>query len=64
MTQQEERQAALAELENARRKRFLLKGLISDPASIAEFRQANDEVIRAAELCAAHVNKSAPRTVS
>lgn len=60
MTLYEEHQAALAELENARRKCFLLKGLISDPASIAEFRDANDEVIRAAELCTALATKLAP----
>jgi hypothetical protein len=53
-------EAARAELEKARRKSFLLKGLISDPASIAEFRTANDEVIRAAELCTALANKLAP----
>jgi hypothetical protein len=50
MTLSEEHQVALAELENARRKGFLLKALISDSASIAEFRKANDEVIRAAVL--------------
>jgi hypothetical protein len=59
MTLYEEQQAALAELEKARRKSFLLKGLISDPASIAEFRKANDEVIRAAELCTTLANKLA-----
>ena len=59
MTLYEEHQAALAELEKARRKSFLLKGLISNPASIAEFRKANDEVIRAAELCTAFANKLA-----
>jgi hypothetical protein len=59
MTLYEEYQAALAELEKARRKSFLLKGLISDPASVAEFREANDEVIRAAELCTALANKLA-----
>jgi hypothetical protein len=53
-------EAALAELEKARRKSFLLKGLISDPASISELRKANDEVIRAAELCGALANKIAP----
>jgi hypothetical protein len=57
MTLYEEQQAALAELEKARRKSFLLKGLISDPSSIAEFRVANDEVIRAAELCTALASK-------
>jgi len=60
MTPSEERQAALAKLEKARRKSFLLKGLISDPASMAAFRDANDEVVRAAELCGALANKSAP----
>ena len=60
MTLYEEHQAALAELEKARRKSFLLKGQISDPASTAEFREANDEVIRAAELCTALANKLAP----
>ena len=60
MTRYEEYQTALAELETARRKSFLLKGLISDPASIAEFRKANDEVIRTAELCGALANKVAP----
>jgi hypothetical protein len=53
-------EAALAELEKARRTSFLLKGLICDPASIAEFRTANDEVIRAAELCGALASKLAP----
>jgi hypothetical protein len=57
MTLYEKQQAALAELEKARRASFLLKGLISDPASIAEFRKANDEVIRAAELCTMLANK-------
>jgi hypothetical protein len=57
MTLYEEQQAALAELEKARRKSFLLKGLISDPATIAEFRKANDEVIWVAELCATLANK-------
>jgi hypothetical protein len=57
MTLYEEQQAALAELEKGRRKSFLLKGLISDPATIAEFRKANDEVIRAAELCTTLANK-------
>ena len=60
MTLYEEHQAALAELEKARRKSFLLEGQISDPASTAEFREANDEVIRAAELCTALANKLAP----
>jgi hypothetical protein len=57
MTLYEKYQAALAELEKARRKSFLLKCPISDPASLAEFRQANDEVIRSAELCATLANK-------
>jgi hypothetical protein len=60
MTRYEEYQAAQAELERARRKSFLLKGLISGPASIAEFRAANDEVIRIAELCGALANKLTP----
>ena len=60
MTLYEEHQAALAELEKARRMSFLLKGQISDLASIAEFREANDEVIRAAELSTAVTNKLAP----
>jgi hypothetical protein len=64
MTLYEEQQAALAELEKARRTSFLLKGLISDPLSIAKFREANDEVIRAAELCAALANKVAPATAT
>jgi hypothetical protein len=59
MTLYQEHQAALAELEKARRKSFLLRGLISDPASIAEFRKANDEVFRAADLCTAFANKLA-----
>ena len=59
MTLSEEHQVALAKLENARRKSFLLKALISDSASIAEFRKANDEVIRAAELCTMLANKLA-----
>jgi hypothetical protein len=59
MTLYEKQQAALAELEKARRASFLLKDLISDPASIAEFREANDEVIRAAELCTMLANKLA-----
>lgn len=59
MTLYEENQVALAELEKARRKSFLLKGQISDPASIAEFREANDEVIRAVELCATLADKLA-----
>jgi hypothetical protein len=59
MTIYEEHQAALAELEKARRKSFLLKGQISDLASIAEFREANDKVIQAAELCTALANKLA-----
>jgi hypothetical protein len=64
MTLYEEQQAALAELEKARRRSFLLKGLISDPLSMAEFREANDEVIRAAELCAVLANKVAPATAA
>jgi hypothetical protein len=60
MTLSEEHQVPLAELENARRKSFLLRALISDSASIAEFRKANDEVIRAAELCRALAKKLAP----
>ena len=60
MTRYEEQRAALAELERARRKSFLLKGLTSDPASIGEFRAANDEVIRTAELCGALANKLTP----
>jgi len=59
MTLYEENQVALAELEKARRKSFLLKGQISDLASMAEFREANGEVIQAAELCATLANKLA-----
>ena len=59
MTLYEEHQAALAELEKARRKSFLLKGQIFDPASMSEFRESNDEVIRAAEVCTALANKLA-----
>jgi hypothetical protein len=46
------------ELEKARPKSSLLKSLISDSPSIAEFRQVNDEVIWAAELCTALANIS------
>jgi hypothetical protein len=51
MTLYEEHQAALAELEKARQKCTQLKGRISDLTSVAEFQKANNEVIRAAELC-------------
>ena len=57
MTLSEKQQVALAELEKARRARVSIKGPISDSASIAEFRKANDEVIRAAELCTMLANK-------
>ena len=55
----EEHQAALAELEKARQKCTQLKGRISDLTSVAEFQKANDEVIRAAELCTILANKLA-----
>jgi hypothetical protein len=59
MTLNEQHQAALAELENARQKCAQLKERITDLESVAEFKKANTEVIRATELCHFFANQLA-----